>query len=199
MSVHHKKKHRSHKCSKHNTKQPLIILGPAGPAGPAGPSFLVNDTVFVDPTFGNDTTAKVESPAFPYKTITAAITAAAARATATASWQVQIRPGTYTENIVLQNYVNLLGVSTTGFFGSGLSFASPVGLNEVQIIGTLSDGGITVASNFFPTIANLSFNTTQVPAASLSSGTLVTANLLFLQYQLHRPYHTISLRTIVDQ
>jgi hypothetical protein len=136
-----------------------------GPTGPTGPSFLVNNTNFVDPIFGNDATAQLNSPVFPYQTITAAINAAATGASPSSVWQVQIRPGTYNENIELQNYVNLLGVNTLGYL------QSPPGTNDVTINGSISDSGVTTG---FPNITFLNFTTTDTPVATFASGSLIT-------------------------
>ena len=143
------------------------LQGPRGPQGVPGPSsnFFVNQTVFVDPTFGNDATAVLQSPSLPYRTINAAITAAGTRATNTLGWQVQIRPGTYNENIQLRDFVNLYGVSSLGYT------QPPPPSNEVQINGFLSDSLIV---NGLPDITYLYFNATNASAIIFSSGTLIT-------------------------
>src|SRR5690349_1628804 len=55
---------------------PASNPGSTGPTGANGPQFLVNNTVFVDAQFGNDATGVIQSPAQPFQTINAAITAA---------------------------------------------------------------------------------------------------------------------------
>lgn len=141
--------------------------GPRGLSGLPGTnsSFLVNQTAFVDPTFGNDATAVLQAPSLPYRTISAAITAAATKATSTLGWQVQIRPGIYNENIQLRDFVNLYGVSSLGYT------QPPPPSNEIQINGSVSDFLIV---NGLPNITFLYFNATNVPAITFSSGSLIT-------------------------
>lgn len=44
------------------------IRGPPGPPGPPGPGIMVENTIFVDSKFGDDTTGKIEDPGHPFKT-----------------------------------------------------------------------------------------------------------------------------------
>lgn len=69
---------------------PIGATGPAGPAGTIGYK-SVNNTVFVDQEFGNDSTGTRERLDLPYQTITAAQTAAASGDT------IHVFPGTYTD------------------------------------------------------------------------------------------------------
>lgn len=126
-------------------------------------SFLINQTAFVDSKFGDNLTARLQSPAFPYKTINAAIIACSIMATSVCPWQVQIRPGTYTENIGLRDFINLLGVSSIGFI------APPPG-NEIIINGSIDDSLIVNGS---PDITYLSIANTDAIVANFVSGSLV--------------------------
>ena len=120
----------------------------------------------MDPTFGNDATAVDESPVFAYQTINAAITSAAVQATSSGPWQVQIRPGTYTENVLLRNYVNLLGVSTNSLLGPPILLA-----NEVQIIGTIDDALVTAGPL---NLGNLAVISTDMHSGNFANAFLIT-------------------------
>ena len=124
---------------------------------------LINRTVFVDSKFGDNLTGRLESPAFPYKEINAAIIACSIAANSTESWQVQIRPGTYNENIQLRDFINLLGISSLGYV------VPPPG-NEVIVNGSIDDSLIV---NGFPDITYLSIANTDTSVANFSSGTLI--------------------------
>ena len=153
------------------------VTGPAGTPGVTGATgpcctgqmFNVNNSVFVDANFGNDSTGQLETPFFAFQSITAAINAATSsgQPNANNTWVVIIQPGTYTEDIYLQDFVNLLGVGT-------MSYAYPPPGNEVQIIGTVYDTDIV---NGFPNLTNLSFQnaniTLTLPAFVFTSGMLV--------------------------
>lgn len=74
---------------------------------------------YVDPN-GNDLTAKIESSILPYKTIKAAIDASALVATDNRRFSVVLSPAIYTEDVVMSNYVSLVGsdIAATRINGS---------------------------------------------------------------------------------
>ncbi|CAH6420816.1 Hypothetical protein UVM_LOCUS255 [uncultured virus] len=74
-----------------------------GETGPTGPSSLpVNNTVFVDAQFGDDSTGVPEDMARPYRTVQAASAAVAALAPFT----VFVRPGSYAFNETLVDQID---------------------------------------------------------------------------------------------
>jgi len=138
-------------CSKCN-RQPPSVGRP-----------YVDKTAFVDPVYGDDNAGRVEVFTLPFKTIGAAMTAVVARTpSSTAVWQIQLRPGTYTENVVLHSCVNLLGVSTIG----GVENAGP----EVIVRGELTDASVSSSSGCTPSVTAVAFYSTTTPALSLTSG-----------------------------
>ena len=67
-------------------------------------------TAFVDAEFGNDLTAKLNSPAHSFKTIQAAITAITIKDPIRIDpWQILISPGSYTNQIMIPSGINLIG------------------------------------------------------------------------------------------
>lgn len=124
----------------------------------------VNNTAFVDPNFGNNTSAQLQTSSKPYKTISAAIAAAAPHATESNPYQIQILPGTYNEDITLRDFVNLLGISSLGYG------ATPPG-SEILINGQINDSLIV---NGFPNITCLSISKLGNSVLQLSSGSLLT-------------------------
>ena len=67
---------------------------------------------YVDADSGNDGTALLESSILPFKTIQAAINAAAVVASDTERYVVVISPDIFTENITMKNYVGIVGIDT---------------------------------------------------------------------------------------
>jgi len=112
-------------------------FGASGASGASGPTGLfVNRTLFVDATFGNNTTAVPQNASRPYQTIPAAITAA------TSGDVVYIRAGAYstTTGIQLKNNVTLyceLGVTLTyiGAFSSSLFILPNGGGSTIRVLG----------------------------------------------------------------
>jgi hypothetical protein len=106
---------------------------------------LIDRTVFTDPVFGNDHTGKVEDPNHPFKTMTKALDTVSALhppPSAANVWQLQARPGVYTETVELHVCINLLGESTANLGG------------EVIINGTMTDRFV-VSSACVPQINNI--------------------------------------------
>lgn len=81
--------------------------GLPGEQGRSGDA-LVNNTVFVDSIYGNDLTARIENPAYPWDTLSTAIDVAGANASPEEIWVVRIRPGTYSP-FTPRDYVNIIG------------------------------------------------------------------------------------------
>jgi hypothetical protein len=103
-------------------------------------------TAFVDAQFGNDLTAELNSPAHPYQTIPAAITAiGAADSIRTPAWQVVIAPGVYAGLITVPQGINLVG--------SGSSTI----LQQVTVTGASQISNLQLAGPTLPLI-NVSFN-----------------------------------------
>jgi hypothetical protein len=67
-----------------------------------------NQKAYVDSN-GDDNEALIESSILPFKTIQAAINAAAINANSSNRFLICISPGTYTENITMSNYVSIRG------------------------------------------------------------------------------------------
>lgn len=61
---------------------------------------------------GNDLTAQLESSILPFKTISAAMSAAGQIANETNRFLIALSPGTYNENVVISNYVGMRGDNT---------------------------------------------------------------------------------------
>jgi hypothetical protein len=119
-----------------------------GQDGTGGTSVLIDRTVFTDPVFGNDHTGKVEDPNHPFKTMTKALDTVSALHPPPAAnnvWQLQARPGIYTETVHLHTCINLLGVSTANLGG------------EVFINGTITDS-LVVSNACVPQINNIVIN-----------------------------------------
>src|SRR5258708_1899195 len=76
--------------------------GPQGNTGATGPTALpINNTVFVDRQFGNDSTGTREDETRPFKTLTAALAVALPGDT------IYVHPGIYDENtLILKDEVN---------------------------------------------------------------------------------------------
>lgn len=138
--------------------------GAPGSPGPPGPNFKVHNTAFVDVKFGNNATALIESPAFPFQTIAAATLAISSIATVTNICQVQLRPGTYVENVHLRDFVNMLGITSVQFF-------PPPPSNEVFIQGTIYDDLIV---NGAPALTDITVNSIEIAAGIFTSGAVLT-------------------------
>src|SRR5581483_5164238 len=73
----------------------------------------INNTIYVDNKYGNDSNALPERKYFPYNSITNAIAAAKNRFPKERSpWNIIIAPGHYKENLKLEPYVNIQGEGT---------------------------------------------------------------------------------------
>lgn len=110
------------------------FTGPTGASGPTGESFTgptgttevpVNQTIFVDPQYGNDITGSREDLMLPFQTITAALNAAIQ------GDLIQVRNGQYNEgNLILKNQVNF-------FFEEG---------SQITFVGTNPGDSVFVGS-----------------------------------------------------
>lgn len=133
-----------HKYRKGSTG-PTGMNGQTGPTGITGPTgtimFVsnVNNSVFVDTTFGNDSTGQRENPNLPFKTIQSALTASIAQDV------IIVRPGIYTEgNIRLKSQVNFyfeLGASLL-YTGPEYAFLDD-GVAVVSVIDGFGDFNVT--------------------------------------------------------
>ena len=113
----------------------------------------------VDKLYGNDTTAALTPYQTPFLTITAALTAAGAVATASNPVVVRVNPGIYEEAITIPSYVTVRGASVPAVFIQKSSVTSittvvTMGTNtrleDVTVNVTTATAGITVTGVYFP-------------------------------------------------
>ena len=151
------------------------LSSPANPSGAtsiiysSGPNFLSLQSV---PLFanvlradwlnGNDATATVIN-GIPFKTISAALTAAGAAASSVSPYVIWVMPGIYNETLTMQQFVSVVGMSP----GAGL-FGSPTSGVVIQQLGvTTNTTLVTMAEN-----ARLDNVTLLLTSASTTSTTL---------------------------
>lgn len=125
---------------------------------PGNPTPIITPTpttgYFVDATSGNDATGSFSTGA-PFKTLTAAVSAAPVNA------DITVRPGTYSESISLKNGQKLLGIASgtrpviTGTVvlsdGNTLDFLRFQSVNGNAVDGDDQDGGIITNCEFADT------------------------------------------------
>ena len=80
------------------------------------PSYRTANTVFVDSVFGNDTTAQVESPAFPFATINFAIQSVSSLATITSPSDCFISSWNLCRKCSLVQFCEFVGNVLSGIF-----------------------------------------------------------------------------------
>jgi hypothetical protein len=142
---------------------PTNIIRPPTPT-PTPSFFTVSRTAFVDNSTGNNATATLERPDLPYLTIQAAIDAAAVAAAAdgTVNWQVQIRPGLFTEDLELLSGVDLLGVTA-----SGIPLANPL---EVIVVGSMAWSEASVGGSASVALQGILFQSTGTDVLFIGDG-----------------------------
>ncbi len=84
---------------------PTGWTGPTGTTGPTGAILQVGNMVFVDASYGNNTTAAADPTRYPFLTINSALSNVSAGQT------VFVRPGTYDEKITMPAGVALRGAN----------------------------------------------------------------------------------------
>jgi hypothetical protein len=127
-----------------NQPVPTCVVERAGPGTSALLGFRVEHTVFVDGRYGNNATALVERPDRPYRTISAAISAAAIRASVAQQWQVQVRPDLYTENVTMASYVDLVGAAPAASLVNDTATAAEVIILGILTVPVELTGNVTV-------------------------------------------------------
>jgi len=129
-----------------------ISIGGGGGGVPGITQIDTGNTVWVDDVFGNDGTGTVDRQDLPFLTIQAACNAAVAAPAPFPT--VVVRPGTYTEQVVLPVGIDVVGVcrestilaNTLLLAGTTLTMADGSSVSNMTIIG---EGGPTTSAVLF--------------------------------------------------
>jgi hypothetical protein len=144
--------------------------GPQGPRGPQASRLFVNNTLFVDIMFGNDTTAQFENKSRPWRTLNAAVNSAPPGSV------IFVQPGQY----VISG--NLWKANVDWFFSNRTEVIG----NNVPIFDDSADPGVSNIKGFgiFTStdapILNLTGSTVTFEATSLSLISAVIAGAVAL-------------------
>lgn len=133
-------------------------LGATGSTGATGSGPLVNiaKTVFIDPVFGDNTTARVQNLNFPFATYAAAIAAIEAQPDPD-FWTILLAPVPLTEDINIRHYTEIQGISRTNSIIQGKITAADLTGNFTATLTNLTVSRTFTGSDsviLLPTAAN---------------------------------------------
>ena len=156
-----------------------VSIGGGGGGVPGITQIDTGNTVWVDDVFGNDGTGTVNRQDLPFLTIQAACNAAAGSPAPFPT--VVVRPGTYTEQVVLPVAVNVVGVcrettiiaNTLLLAGTTLTMATTCSVANMTIIG---EGGPATTAVLFDgtTLSSATLVNCLVIGGSAQSGVFFT-------------------------
>jgi hypothetical protein len=141
-------------------------FGNTGPIGSGGTGFLVNNTFYVDSTYGNDITGAPDDPALPYATLSGAFGAVVGNNNV-----IHVRNGTYSETAVASNGQSIFfepGANLT-IIGTGFNGTTAItGYADITVTGSVKS--ISTGDVLFECRSVTVLTTAAQPAAFITTG-----------------------------
>ncbi len=173
-----------------------FVGGGGGGGGCGVGDIFINQTIFVDPKYGNDLTGEVENMDKPFKTLAAALAEAPILPSVLGDpnkWTIYVRPGNYSEtNLVLKNKVDWffqLGSKLTNTSGITPLFTDsnvPVdcsitgwGNFEADVIFSLNNNSTIIFECDSITTASVGFNVGNINSFNISIYSIDYTGVLF--------------------
>jgi len=127
---------------------------------------LVSQSVFADPTFGNDATGQLNNPDRQFKTLQAAINAAETQSPNPGNiWHVFMAPGNYFESPVIPDSVYVTGTGPDTFIFGTVTHTGGTVVQNVLILSTNAPGIIVNSTADVNYLTSVVFTTISAPSS----------------------------------